>query len=505
MRMDAMNKILFFLFSAALLVGFSSCDPDEDFITDGSAKLEFSLDTLRFDTVFTELGSATRSFKVYNRNSRPIRVSRIFFLNSSKIKFRMNADGYPGNDIENVEIGANDSIYVFAEVTIDPNQPLSVSPFVIEDKIVFETNGNLQEVKVEAWGQNANYFPSRFNKGVPVVLTCRNNEISWNDPKPYVIYGEVFIDSCTLNIPAGTRIYVHGGIARNEFFGVFNDGILYTLTNGRIRILGTKEKPVIIQGDRLEEPFQDDPGQWTGIILGKGSKGNVIEYATIRNSNFGVYADSAASLEIRNTQIYNTSSSGLIGVRSNITAENCLIYNNQANSLLLAHGGDYLFTYCTIASYGVNAAAFSASNFLCYDDPLVCKQRSEYRLNARFRNCILFGSLKDQLRLSDISGGQPAWMFNVKLENCVVKVEELLKEQNNRYARFFEDFCTNCINGKNTDKLFEDPNKDLYALDSLSIAREKAMPILYPRKIDIDLLGNPRDPQKPDIGCFEKM
>ena len=47
-----------------------SCQSDDGFITDSSAKLEFSVDTLRFDTVFTELGSATRFIRVYNRNDQ---------------------------------------------------------------------------------------------------------------------------------------------------------------------------------------------------------------------------------------------------------------------------------------------------------------------------------------------------------------------------------------------------------------------------------------------------
>lgn len=500
-----MNKLIIFAISILLLSWFWACDPNDDYITDSNAKLAFSLDTLRFDTVFTQIGSATRSFKVYNRNDRTIRISNITLLGSSAVKFRLNVDGLPGNQLTDVDIYPNDSIYVFVEVTVNPNQPLSVSPFIIEDRIVFETNGNIQEVRLEAWGQNANYFPSRFNKGVPVVLTCRGGEVTWNDPKPYVIYGEVFIDSCTLNIPAGTRIYVHGGIVQNEFFGVFNDGIIYILDDGRLKVQGTKEKPVIIQGDRLEPSFLDDPGQWAGIIIGKGSRGNVFEYATIRNNIYGIYADSSSEVTLRNTQIYNTSSSALIGVRSRITAENCLFYNNQANSVSILHGGDYQFTYCTAASYGVNASALSMSNYLCYDDPLLCRNRSQYRLNASFRNCIFFGSAKDQIRLADISGGQTAGLFNVKFEDCIVRVEDLLKESNGLYAKFFDDYCKPCINGKTTDKLFVDANKDNYYLDSLSVAIGKAKPIFVPRIIDIDLDGKPRDATKPDIGCYERQ
>ena len=186
--------------TAIALLGLAlfSCEKQEKFITDGNFTLEFSLDTLRFDTVFTELGSATRSFKVYNRNDRPVRIGKVSLAGNAGAKFRMNVDGTPGDEVEEVEIWGKDSIYVFVEVTIDPDQPLSVSPFVIEDKVVFETGDQRREVRLEAWGQNANYFPGRFNKGVPVVLSCNNDKIVWDDPKPYVIYGEIFIDSCAL-------------------------------------------------------------------------------------------------------------------------------------------------------------------------------------------------------------------------------------------------------------------------------------------------------------------
>lgn len=503
MDMTLRNNLCWMAGILALLA--SSCQDEFDFITDGSVRLEFSVDTLRFDTVFTELGSATRSIKVYNPDQRPVRIGRVYLENGEASSFRLNVDGIPGRVVENVEIFGQDSIYIFAEVTVDPDQPLSVSPFVINERLIVETNDQVQSVVLEAWGQNANYFPSRFNKGVPVVLSCGNGTITWNDPKPYVIYGAVFVDSCTLNIPAGTEIYVHGGVARNEVFGTFNDGILYMLNNGRLVIRGTREEPVTIQGDRLEDVFAEEPGQWTGIILGPGSRNNIIEHTTIKNSIFGVYVDSTAALDLRSSQIYNTSSSGLVGIRSTINAENCLIYNNFANSVQLIHGGDYNFDYCTIASYGVDASALSMSNFVCYDDPLICQQRSVYRLNARFRNSILFGTRRDELIFNDISGGEQGNLFNPFFQNCVVKVDELLTQSEGQYADFFDNQCRNCINATRDSALFEEPNEDIYLLDTLSVAEELGEPIRIPRPIATDLLGNLRDPMRPDAGCYERQ
>lgn len=475
---------------------------EDDFITDGSVSLQFSLDTLRFDTVFTEVGSATRSFKVINPNRQPVRLGRAYIDGGDNSFFRMNVDGIPGSEVENIEIWGEDSIYVFVEVTIDPDQPLSQSPFVIEDRVIFETNDRQQSVRLEAWGQNANYFPSRFNRGVPTLLTCDNNTVLWDDPKPYVIYGELLIDSCTLEVMAGARIHVHGGIAQNDLFGIFNDGILYTLNNGRLRFLGTQESPVVIQGDRLEEEFAEEPGQWFGIVLGRGSTGNRFEHTVIKNSNVGVFVDSLADLTAINTVIANTAGNGIAAFHSRVVARNCLIYNNASNSVQLSLGGDYFFDHCTIAAYGVNAAAISMSNFFCYDnDPLTCENLEVYRLRGSFRNSIFFGSRRDQLLLSDYSGRMEPDMFDVSFQNCVVRTDRLVVDNDGLYSNFYDTLCENCVNGDPDEPLFIDTQMDDYHLDTLSIAKDIGLPL---QGLELDLEGNTRD-DDPDAGCYERV
>ena len=337
-----------------------------------------------------------------------------------------------------------------------------------------------------------------------MVLNCDNGTITWDDPKPYVIYGEIFIDSCALVLPEGTRVYVHGGVAQNELFGgVFNDGIIYVLQNGQLRAEGTKDNPVIIQGDRLEESFQDNPGQWNGIIIGRGSKGNVMDYTTVKNSRFAVLVDSTGELTARNSQFYNTASSGLIGFASTIKADNCLVYNNGSTSVLLTLGGDYSFNYCTFASYGVDASALSMENLFCYDDRINCQRFAIFPLKAHFRNSIIFGSRQDEIQLFDATAGTDPALFDIKFENCIVKVNELLESQDGIFGNFFNEECNPCINGTREDALFTDPGEDDYHLDTLSIAEGKAVPITFPVLIDEDLEGNERDSNTPDIGCYE--
>ncbi|RME94227.1 MAG: hypothetical protein D6772_14955, partial [Bacteroidetes bacterium] len=160
---------------AALIVILSlfawSCDPEQEFVTGDAVDISFSLDTLRFDTVFTQLGSATRSVKIYNRSDKPVQLDEVYVEGTTGVEFRINVDGIPGGLVEDAIIWDNDSLWVFVEVKIDPDQPTSVSPFVVEDYLVVKTGSKERRLLLEAWGQNANYFPSRFNKGVPVTLS----------------------------------------------------------------------------------------------------------------------------------------------------------------------------------------------------------------------------------------------------------------------------------------------------------------------------------------------
>ncbi|MEY2904622.1 MAG: hypothetical protein RJA52_638 [Bacteroidota bacterium] len=476
------------------VIFWSGCQKELIFQKGQINDINFSVDTLLFDTVFTELGSATYFFKVYNTTNNPISIDKIELENGNLSSFRLNIDGIPAKILENVEILPKDSIYIFAEVTINPDAPLSVSPFILEENLIFKMGMDQKKVLLQAWGQNANYFPSRFNKGVPVVLSCNNGELIWDNPKPYVIYGEIFIDNCTLKIPAGTKIYVHGGIARNDVFGVFNDGIIYVLEKGRLLIEGNYENPVIIEGDRLEPSFSESPGQWLGIILGKGSKGNKISHATIKNSIFGVYVDSAAVLNTDNTKFYNTTSSGIIGFRSTIKADNCLIHSNFSTSVNLVFGGNYDFNHCTMGSYGVDADAISLTNFFCYDDPLICNSRRDFRLIANFRNCIIAGSRKDEIRMADISNGSDPLLFRVKFSNSAIKGEEVFQK-----SLYFED----CVQIKNDDKLFLNINEKDFGLDTNSVAIGIGKTIPGNLLVLKDLDGKERKRETPDAGCYE--
>lgn len=109
--------ILLFLFTGLAL--FSACD-DENFSTDSSLKLAFSYDTLRMDTVLAGIGTSTYQLKVYNRNKESLVISSITLADAANSGFRINVDGAKGNHFSDVELRGKDSLLIFVEATLAP-------------------------------------------------------------------------------------------------------------------------------------------------------------------------------------------------------------------------------------------------------------------------------------------------------------------------------------------------------------------------------------------------
>jgi len=194
-----MKLARFFLFLLILLFVFSECTKDE-LNTDQNFKLEFSNDTVLFDTVFTSIGSITKALVIRNTSDSRINISNISLARGKSSPFRLNIDGTAAEDYTNLEIAANDSAYIFVKVTIDPKN--LNNPMIESDSIVFKTNGQIQDVKLVAWGQDAYFYTDTVFEGTVSLLT----------DKPHVIYGKLIAgNTCNMIIDAGTRVYFNKG------------------------------------------------------------------------------------------------------------------------------------------------------------------------------------------------------------------------------------------------------------------------------------------------------
>ena len=71
----------------------TACNDDESFTTSPSNLLTFETDTLRLDTTFSKVPTATKTFWVYNYSGSGIRCADIRLESGNQTGFRVNVDG----------------------------------------------------------------------------------------------------------------------------------------------------------------------------------------------------------------------------------------------------------------------------------------------------------------------------------------------------------------------------------------------------------------------------
>ena len=471
-----------YLLYILLIVSLFSCKKDE-LLTDPNAKLDFSEDSILFDTVFTTIGSTTKHFKIYNNNNQPINISSLKIARGSASNFRINVDGVPGVSFSNIEIPRKDSLFVFVEVTVDPNDVNS--PMMILDSIIFETNGNMQDVDLVAVGQDVwLHTPDTIIQGLPPFSIIPCNDV-WVNDKPHLIYGYTVVDSaCSLTIQAGVRVYLHNG------------GGLWIYRGGNLKVLGTVAQPVTFQGDRLEQEYQDIPGQWDRIWINEGSVDNVIDHAIIKNGFIGIqtetilgrWTSTGSTLKLTNTKIHNMSGMGIFTRYYNIVAGNNLITNCGQYNLAITLGGSYSFRHCTFANYWVHSQRSTPAVYINnYNSAQAIDLDSAY-----FGNCIIYGDKANEVQLDSIGGKA----FNFKFQNTLIRIDPSVNTSSS--------FHYNSII-KNQDPGFADAYGGNFKLSAGSVARDQGNPIdaaKFPKDIIEKDRPNP-DTGKPDLGCYE--
>ncbi|HTQ26895.1 MAG TPA: hypothetical protein VMI35_02150, partial [Puia sp.] len=206
------------------------------FITSHDALISFSADSVLFDTVFTGTGSITQSVKIYNPNNQKLLLSSVRLMGGSQSPFKLNIDGAPGPENDNIEMEPNDSIYVF--ISVNGQGSSSNLAFILQDSIQVSYNGNNSYIQLQAWGQNAHFFNNQ------VIGT----NTTWTNDLPYVILGGLQIDTnAVLTIQPGCKIYFHANAP--------------LLVNGSLQVQGEKadSSRVYFLGDRLDAPYNGYP------------------------------------------------------------------------------------------------------------------------------------------------------------------------------------------------------------------------------------------------------
>ena len=465
--------------STMFLLLFASCNDDNSFSTSTNNTLLFSIDTLKLDTVFSNIASSQKNFWIYNKSGNGIRISSVQLKDGNQNGFQVNIDGIPlnstsGYQTHNIEIRKGDSIRVYVKLLAASNY--SDKPKRLNDEIVFTLeNGIQQNIKLDAFSWDATIMKN--------VHISSNTTLNASN-KPIVISGRLTVDSlATLTIAAGSTIYFQSGA------GLYIYGTLISK--------GTASKNVILRGARLDNMFNYLPydyvsGQWIGVHLYNSSFNNIINYTDIHSPFDGIIADSSnlsvPKLLLYASTIHNCQGYGLYTANNKIQVYNCQLSNTLKNCLYI-DGGNVDINGCTIAQY----YPFDSKR-----GTAILFSSAKNRLDIKCQNTLITGYADNEMigiRDNDST------KFKYHFANNIIRTPKVATAD----SIYFTDIIyenvkdTSSTGKKNFIKIDEDNLRYDFHLNRYSSAISKGNTTTIPAE---DRDGKIRD-NTPDIGAFE--
>jgi len=434
-----------------------------------NALLQFSTDTIKIDTVITQLGTNTHQLLVYNPYNKSIIIHDINMASGANSEFIFNVNGMGTGEKTDIELKPKDSLYIFIQAKLKKNNADTLVTH--KDNLLFTIGNSVQEIKIISWGRDATFYKKQSIK----------SNTTWDAGKTVLIFDSVVVETGqTLTINEGALVLFKPGAN--------------LVVNGTLIVNGSIEKPVTFEGYRLENSYQQIPGQWGSIILGSTSRGNTITNAIITDGTSGFqfkHSTGQIDLSLENVTIKFMGYSGLSCYGAKVKAVNCVFANCNSYCLELTEGGDYQFIQTTISNFDNigkirNTSSVYLNNFKYNGSTKTPQDLTQ----AIFQNSIIAGNAplnSSEFVDSSILGA----LNNVSIQSCFLKVPSRIKYMDD--ASIFSDKPV---------KLFIDDSKN-FALDSFSVARRVGNPTIasqYP----YDIKGRSRIADGvPDLGAYE--
>ena len=491
-----------------------ACDYDLTFSAAQTQDIRFSSDTVYLDTVFTSIGSSTYNLRIYNQANHNIKIGSIRLGQASDSQFRLNVDGMHGQDFNDIEILASDSIYVFIETTVNIKDYAANAPeFLYNDQLLVDE----QTVELITLVKDAIFlYPKRedgFKEMIPLGTDeegnafgiegfyLEDNELIFTNERPYVIYGYAGVPSeKTVRFEAGARIHFHD-----------NSGLI-AAESSSVHVLGEQsadaemqEGEVIFEGDRLEPFFENIPGQWGAIWLTAGSTNHIFRHATIKNASVGILMDyndetENPTLELEQTQIHNSSAVGLWAKTGHVRAVNS-IFGNAGNASFFGNiGGSYEFTHCTFANYWNRS--FRSTPAVILNDYVPISETEDFVMplkKAVFANCIIDGNQTVEFGVEQ-KGDQE---LSFSLDHTALRFSPA---DETIYENPYYDFSSSTLYPKlilNKQTAFHQPSTNDFRISQESevIGLGKST---HAASVPVDLNGVDRT-NLPDLGAFQHL
>ncbi|WP_029489366.1 hypothetical protein [Ochrovirga pacifica] len=454
-----------------LFVLHISCRKDFDTIP-SNGMLRFSSDTLFLDTVFNNLTTKTNVLTVYNKSREDVLIPNIQ-LQKVDSKYRLNVDGIPGTDFENVLILAKDSLFIWVETTVDTED----DDLIYTDKILFDTQGNTQDVDLLTLVKKATLLYADSGSEFQLSQTTFTNQ------QPYVIFGNAVIPkNKSLEIASGTTVY-------------FSKDSRLTVSEGAtLTVNGTLNDSVVFRGSELSYVYDQIPGQWQGIELKKNAKAT-INYLQILNPTIGIdIIENQQEILIQNTEIYNAGKHSIQATNANVKAENLVLGQAQESNLKL-QGGLYTFLHCTFANYWNKGNRFDENIYLrnYYLDANFNEIEASLQ-RADFVNCIIAGSKNTEI---EFDKHESFSNFNFSFTNCMINLEKGTDFFNTNNTSYY----TNCLFQPTFDFRNTSINDLRIGLKNEGIDKAN---ITTAQQVPTDILGTNRTTNA-DIGAYQHI
>ena len=483
-------KIWSLVLAIGVVLGITGCRDEQGFSSDPSHRLTFSTDTVAFDTLFTEVSSATHAFLIYNRNKANLRIAHTMLAGGEQSPYRVNIDGLSGSSFDNLTLRRGDSMYVFVEVTVDPRG--ESTPFEVKDSLLFTLeSGLIQQVLFTASGQDATVL-----SGV-VIAT----DTTFTASRPYLIYDSLRVEAgATLRMEPGTKLFFADKVEMQVY--------------GRIEAMGTADSLIVLRGARTDRMFDYLPydrlaAQWGGITLHESSTDNLFVHCDIHSGTYGLRAigndTTTTKLTMHNSQIHNVNEDALQLTQCKATFTNSL-FTNAGGHCVNVLGGQMDFVHCTMANFfpwkSERGVAVHIANYVKEEE------NSLYPLlGVNFINSIITGAKEDELmgtikEKTDTADWSEYAQYSFR-HSLINSWKEAIAPDSLHFAHIVWEHKDSTAYGRTNFRTIDHDNFIYdFHLDSLSTARGIATSE-YLDLIPYDKDEQPRTSDAIDAGCYQ--
>ena len=411
----------------------TACTDSDSFTVSTGARLSFSEDTIRFDTLFSTVPSATQTFWVHNESSDGIRIQTARLERNNQSGYRVNVDGTYLDPVgADFEVRKGDSILVFVEVTTRENR--SEDPQLVEDNLIFTLESGVeQRVNLRTYSWDAQKLTD---------LVIRQDTVI-ESRLPIIVSGQgIRVEQGATLTLRNTEFYFHDGAGIEAHGNVMAENCLF-------------------RGDRLDRMFSYLPydrvsGQWRGISLSSPDGYNLFSDCEIHNAVDAMVCDST-TLYLYNTVVHNSSGEGLSARHSTVVVDYCQFSNTFGDCLGL-FGCEASIQHSTLAQfYPFSANRGFALHFVNTELPmtLVCTNT----LVTGYADDVVLGEVADT-----------AVVFDYRFADCLLRTPKV-EGDSVRFERIIWETPKDSVQGKQHFRTVDEDNLYYdFALDSISPA-----------------------------------